>query len=368
MDELEMDGVHAEIERLAALHQSSKPLYSDRFLSRRTPGTEHLGAPQDTQLSHDDLLAAQLELAEEHGVSSARVRGMVMLTAAKAGLGHSEQEQAAVITEVALAMDAGKMDAGKMNVPDDRILALSGRAGGDTIGAPEDQRAAVRDEAMVLGLTVTQAVRDRLVKSGQALAGGDFPVHDPAHLAAAKAEYAKGNLAGHSRAEVRAHINKNARRLGLPGLDEDDVAATVALTQESQAAMALSAGQDSPDAVIARHPEFAHLFRAGKTSSRKHPARSGKLIGTKGRAHSSDLDEDPSDSDQPAEGGKPHRRGARAIMTDNPGLFGDREAATGNFSTPPKSAAQREREEVKSRAGHGASTGIPDLARGSART
>jgi hypothetical protein len=361
-DEYDRDGAHAEIERLAALHQSPKPLYSDRFLSHQTPGTEHLGPPQDAQLSHDDLLAAQRELAEEHGVSSARVRGMVMLTAAKAGLGHSEQEQAAVITEVALAMGAGKM-----NVSDDRILALSGRAGGDPIGAPEDQRAAVRDEAMVLGLTVTQAVRDRLVKSGQALAGGDFPLHDAAHLAAAKAEYAKGNLAGHSRAEVRAHINKNARRLGLPGLDEDDVAATVALTQESQAAMALSAGQDSPDAVIARHPELSHLFRAGKTSSRKHPARSGKLVTTRTRAHSSDLDEDPSDEDQPAEGGKPHRRGARAIMTDNPGLFGDREAATGNVSTPPKSAAQREREEVAARAGHGASTGIPDLARGSRR-
>src|SRR5450631_1789894 len=102
-DEYDRDGVHAEIERLAALHQSRKPLYSDRFLSHQTPGTEHFGAPQDAQLTHDDLLAAQHELAEEHGVSSARVGGMVMLTAAKAGLGHSEQEQAAVITEVALA-------------------------------------------------------------------------------------------------------------------------------------------------------------------------------------------------------------------------------------------------------------------------
>ena len=31
MDEWELDGVHAEIERLAALHQSKKPLYSDRL-------------------------------------------------------------------------------------------------------------------------------------------------------------------------------------------------------------------------------------------------------------------------------------------------------------------------------------------------
>jgi hypothetical protein len=365
MDELELDGVHAEIERLAALHQSRKPLYSDRFLSHQTPGTEHLGAPQDAQLSHDDLLAAQRELAEEHGVSSARVRGMVMLTAAKAGLGHSEQEQAAVITEVALAMGAGKM-----NVSDDRILALSGRAGGDTIGALEDQRAAVRDEAMVFGLTVSPAERDRLVKSGHAMPpGGDFPVHDAAHLAAAKSEFRKGNLAGHSRAEVRSHINKNARRLGLPGLDEDgdhgedDVAATMALTQES-AAMALSAGQDSPDAVIARHPELAHLFKAGKTSSRKHPARSGKPVTTATRAHSSDLDEDPSDSDQPGRGGAVHR-GVREIIEENPDLFSDGKgrAFPQYESHAPLSPQQREAGEVRQRAGHGGSTSIPDLAR-----
>ena len=54
----EMDGVHGEIERLAALHQSRKPLYSDRFLSKQTPGTEHFGAPHDVELSHDDVLGA----------------------------------------------------------------------------------------------------------------------------------------------------------------------------------------------------------------------------------------------------------------------------------------------------------------------
>jgi hypothetical protein len=364
VDEFEMDGAHAEIERLAALHQSRKPLYSDRFLSKQTPGTEHFGAPQDAQLTHDDLLAAVRELAEEHGVSSARVRGLVMLTAAKAGLGHSEQEQAAVITEVALAMGAGKM-----NVSDEQILKLS-RLGDDTIGlAADDHREAVRGEAAVLGLTVSQAERDRLVKSGHAMPpGGDFPVHDAAHLAAAKSEYAKGHFAGHSKAEVRSHINKNAKRLGLPGLDED-VHATMALTQETQA-MALSAGQDSPDAVIARHPELAHLFSAGKTSSRKHPAKSGGLIGTKGRAHSSDLDEDPSDSDQPGRGGEVHR-GVREIIEANPDLFTDgkgREGGSGNFSTPPKSPQQREREEARARAGHQGGTSIPNLARGSART
>ncbi len=35
------------------------------------------------------------------------------------------------------------------------------------------------------------------------------------HLAAAVAEYKKGNLAGHSAAEVRRHIKKGAARLGV---------------------------------------------------------------------------------------------------------------------------------------------------------
>ena len=150
MDELEMDGAHAEIERLARLHQSPKPLYSDPFVSKQTPGTEHFGAPQDAQLTHDDIRGAVLELAEEHGVSTARVRGMMYLTAAKAGLGHSPQEEAAVIAEVALSLDAGKM-----NVSDEQILALSGRADDTFTPGAEDQREAVRNEAMMLGLTVT---------------------------------------------------------------------------------------------------------------------------------------------------------------------------------------------------------------------
>jgi hypothetical protein len=312
----------------------------------------------DAQLSHDDILGAVRELAGQHGISSARVRGMLMLTAARAGVGHSPEEEAAALNQVALSLDAGKM-----NVSDGQILELSGRAGGDTIGAPEELREAVRDEAAVLGLTVSQAKRDALVKSGHAMPGGDFPVHDAAHLAAAKSEFRKGNLAGHSRAEVRAHINKNARRLGLPGLDED-VHATVALTQESQAALALSAGQDSPDAVIARHPELAHLFKAGKTSSRKHPARSGKPVTTATRAHSSDLDEDPSDSDQPGRGGAVHR-GVREIIEANPDLFTDGKgrAFPQYESHAPLSPQQREAGEARERAGHQGSTSIPNLAR-----
>jgi len=345
MDEYELDGAHAEIERLAAAHQGKKPLYSDRFLSHQTAGTEHFGAPPDAQLTHEDILGAVRELAEQHGVSSARVRGLLMLTTVRAGIGHSPEEEAQALNQVALAMERGQ-DA----VSDEAVLELSGRAGADTIGL-EDQREAARDEAAVLGLTVTATQRDKFAKSGVAMDDGAFPVHDATHLAAAKSEYAKGNLAGHSKAEVRAHINKRATALGLPGLDDDDrdeVAATVGLTQETRG-LQLAAGsgsRDSASAVLARHPELSHLFRAGKTSSRKHPRRSDRKVTTQTRAHSSDLDDDTQDTGQPAKGGKPHRRGAAAILADNPELFGTREAATGNFSTPPKSAAQRHLEET----------------------
>ena len=54
------------------------------------------------------MLGAVRELAEQHGVSTARVRGMVMLTTVQAGLGNSPEEQAAVIREVALAMEGGQ--------------------------------------------------------------------------------------------------------------------------------------------------------------------------------------------------------------------------------------------------------------------
>lgn len=366
MDSWELDGAHAEIERLTALHQSKKPLYSDRFLSTQTPGTEHFGAPQDAQLSHDDILGAILELAEQHGVSSARVRGMCMLTHARANLGYSPEEEAQVLNEVALTMDAGKL-----NVSDDRILALSGRADDTFTPGAEDRRTVVRDEAMTLGLTVTQAQRDALVKTGHAMPGGDFPIHDAPHLAAAKAEFKKGNLAGHSKAEVRAHISKNAKRLGLPGLDEghdedededhdeDDVAATMGLTQET-AAMALAAGSggDSAAAVIARHPELSHLFKAGKTSRRRHPRKSGPghEVTTDSRAHHSDTgDEDPRDTRQPGKGGEVHR-GVREILRDDlAGVFapdsGREGEGTGNISYPAKPAGVREGEEVRARAG-----------------
>ena len=328
--------------RLSAWPRCTRPrsrFTATAWLSKQTAGTEHFGAPRDVELTHDDILAALTELAGEHNISSARVRGMLMLTAVRAGIGHSPQEEAEALNQVMLTLDAGSM-----NVSDDRILALSGRSD-DTIGL-EDQREAARDEAAVLGLTVTAAQRDKFAKSGIAMDDGAFPVHDATHLAAAKSEYAKGNLAGHSKAEVRAHINKNARRLGLPGLDDDD-RDEVAATQETQA-MALAAGsggRDSASAVLARHPELAHLFKTGKTSSRKHPSRAGREVTSASRAHASDLDEDPT-AEKPADAIDRYTRMREQEFGGQSG-----EAGPGNQVHPAKSAIQREAEERRSLAG-----------------
>ena len=66
----------------------------------------------------------------------------------------------------------------------------------------------------------------------------DFPIPDIGHLRAAIARFKEGKLAGHSAAEVKAHILKAAQRLGvkvdLDGGDDDGkkkvAASTVALT------------------------------------------------------------------------------------------------------------------------------------------
>ena len=72
---------------------------------------------------------------------------------------------------------------------------------------------------------------------------------------------------------------------------------------------------------------MSHLFKAGKTSSRRHPRKSGPghEVTTATRAHASDTgDEDPRDTRQPAKGGEVHR-GVRAIIEANPDLFTDGE-------------------------------------------
>ena len=125
-----------------------------------------------------------------------------------------------------------------------------------------------------------------------------------------------------------------------------------------------SGGQDSADGVISRHPELAHLFRAGKTSSRRHPRRSDRMVTTRTRAHSSDLEPDTRDARQPARGGQTHPEVER-LMRENGSLLG----ISSNTTYAPKSGAQREAEESHARAGHQPGEySIPDLDRGSRRT
>ena len=81
-----------------------------------------------------------------------------------------------------------------------------------------------REEAELLELAVSAEERDRSADKGKgwALPGGAFPIADAKHLAIAKGDYAAGRHAGHPAHVVKAHINNAAKRLGLPGLDDED--------------------------------------------------------------------------------------------------------------------------------------------------
>lgn len=265
------DGAHAEIERLAALHQAKKPLYSDRFLSKQTAGTESLGAPPDAQLSHDDILGAVRELAEEHNVSSARVRGMCMLASAQAGLGNSPGEQAAVLGEVMLTLQRGQGE-----VSGEQILALSGR-NDDTTGLPD---AAHPQAAAVLCRSGT----GDWAGAGELIARRARELGVPDPLA--------------SSGPVAATPGTMQLAISMAGEYDggDEVAPAAGTTQETRGLQLAAAGQDTAEAAIARHPELSHLFRGGRTSNRRHPSKPGRagMLTTRTRAHSSDTgDEDP---------------------------------------------------------------------------
>jgi hypothetical protein len=220
-------------------------------------------AQDDTRLSHPELDAAEQELAARYGHT--RVRDLLYLTHAEAGLGRSENERHAVLGQVVLALQHGESQVPPHKIAqlEATVLKLAAGQTGTVIGSAEDEILRLTgDHADVIGLAVSAEMRRALAKKGHALGpDGDFPVHDAAHLAAAKSEYKKGNLAGHTRAEVKAHINKNAKRLGLPGLDDDEdddkLGATVALSAgpQERARQAARLG-DSAEAVMARNPGF----------------------------------------------------------------------------------------------------------------
>ena len=95
--------------------------------------------------------------------------------------------------------------------------------------------------------------------------------------------------------------------------DPEAVELAGSLTQEGKARRARSGPGGDAQNVIDRHPEFRHLFKGGRTSSRRHPAKSGKPLGSKDRAHTGDLEDSPTDRDQPARGGSVHGEVARYL-------------------------------------------------------
>jgi hypothetical protein len=265
------DSVYAEVDRLVNLGNAKRPLYDDRFVTTpaitaaeladadaydravRRPNSDGPADPAAlTQTNAPEIIRM---VADHHRVPFSQVRDMAIRAHERAELGFSEPERVRVLSEVSIALSRRRPE-----LSDEQVLELSRRVSSDDEVAELTAR---HDD--ILGLAVSSDMRDRLAKTGHALPDGHFPCHDAKHVGLAKAAYKAGKLAGHSKSEVKAHINKHAKRLGLPGLDDDgddDVAATtIGLTQETAGMQLSAAGQDSADAVVARHPELAHLFR-----------------------------------------------------------------------------------------------------------
>lgn len=187
----------------------------------------------------------------------------------------------------------------------------------------------------------------------------------------------ESQVPAHKVAGLRDDVLKLAASQGTGSGPDDsdrgeDEVALAGTTQETRALRLAAGGQDSAEAVVARHPELSYLFRAGKTSSRRHPRKSDVLVTTDSRAHSSDLDDDTRDSRQPGRGGKVHADVKRLIQA-NPDLFADEHGregeGTGNTSYAPRTPQQREAGQRRAEGGSGGRGGrsIPDFASGSAR-
>ena len=153
-----------------ALSSSRKPSY----------GTA-VAEPEVTlaDLSEDDLDGAMAEIAEWRGVS---------------------------LTDVAEQVD---ILAGGQRDTYSRIVALT--------------ELAALDEDTALALAVSTEKRDELADRGKgwAFPDGSWPVHDAKHVGIAKAFLKQGKTGGKSPAAIKAHINRAAARLGIPGVDTD---------------------------------------------------------------------------------------------------------------------------------------------------
>jgi len=260
------------------------------------------------------------------------------------------------------------------------------------------------DDGLV-GLAFSQDERDKYAKSGVAMPGGDFPIPDAKHLGIAKAYFHQGKLAGHSKAEVAAHINRRAKALGLPGLDDGDEDQDVAATAPAYrhrlvrsgngySTVSLSGSADyAPgyelpeldraelDAAgwnvdedqltealrgeIARmsYAEPGTLRHAGAEAetirlSEAHPEFFGLAARRKGKTHLH-TEPDAMDHAQPRDGGDVHSEVARYLRMAEHEFGGEamHAGSHGSQSHAPKSRSQREREERRARRGpHGAHT------------
>jgi hypothetical protein len=128
---------------------------------------------------------------------------------------------------------------------------------------------------------------------------------------------------------------------GYAAGDGDEIALSAGTIQETRAMQLSAAGADSAEAVVSRHPELAHLFKAGRTSpGGKHPT-GGKKVTSKTRSHAGDLEDSPADRDQPAGKGT-HAEVARYLAMRED-MFGGEAPVSGSKSYGPSTPAERER-------------------------
>lgn len=100
-------------------------------------------------------------------------------------------------------------------------LVLAAAAASDSLGdllftkSISEISLAAGEPGSALALAVLTTA-DRKKKSAHTIPGStDFPIPDRGHLMAAIARYKQGALAGHSKAEVAAHIRSRAKALGI---------------------------------------------------------------------------------------------------------------------------------------------------------
>jgi hypothetical protein len=254
--------LHREIQRIGSTGTGRRVFSKDKLAESPAPDP-YIAEEEDTGLSHSDLDAVEDELAAKYG--QLKVHDMICLAHGQATLGRGVNERSVVLAEVTQALRRGQSQVPEHTAAGlrDEMVRLSAARAGTVIGSVKDEASRLfADHEDVIGLTISAERRQVLAKRGHALPDGSFPVHDAHHVGLAKAAYKAGKLAGHDKAEVKAHINRNAKRLGMLPLDDDDdgdekAAMTVSLSAGTQelARQAKLSG-DSADAIAARHAEF----------------------------------------------------------------------------------------------------------------